>query len=152
MLHDLTAFLKESATKWERAKTILTAPPFIKELREQRRRKQKPTDDIDKRAKKPTTSTTKVNHLQLQSKAEVPTQNFVTSLRSIETEADHGADADGTTERQQQPAPSIQASMPPPIVLTSQVNLIQLQRQLKGLLKGNFKFRITRNCMRVATE
>jgi hypothetical protein len=36
-------------------------------------------------------------------------------------------------------APSSQAGRPPPIVLASQVNLMQLQRRLKGLLKGNFE-------------
>jgi hypothetical protein len=44
--------------------------------------------------------------------------------------------------------PSNQAGRPPPIVLTSQVNLIQLQRQLKG----NFEFRNTRNRTRVVKK
>jgi hypothetical protein len=59
--------------------------------------------------------------------------------------ADNGNDADDSTDGQQHQAPHSQAGRPPPIVLTSQINLIQLQRQLKGLLKGNFKFRSTRN-------
>jgi hypothetical protein len=57
VLHHITAILKGSATKEETAKTTITAPLSIKEFREQRRQKQKPTDDADKRAKKPTTST-----------------------------------------------------------------------------------------------
>jgi hypothetical protein len=80
------------------------------------------------------------NTLQLQSKPEVPTQNFFAPLRSIEMAVDHGDDADGATERQQHQEPSNQAGRPPPVVLTSQVNLIQLQRLLKGLLKGSFEF------------
>jgi hypothetical protein len=67
-------------------------------------------------------------------------------------EADHGDDTEDTTERQKQQAPSSQAGRPPPTVLTSQVNLTQLQRQLKGLVKGNFDFRNTRNGTRVVTK
>jgi hypothetical protein len=40
----------------------------------------------------------------------------------------------------------------PPIVLAPQVNLIQLQRQLKGLLKGNFEFSRARNGTRIVTK
>jgi hypothetical protein len=65
---------------------------------------------------------------------------------------DHGDDADDTTERQQHQAQSYQVSKPLPIVLTSQVNLIKMQWQLKGLLKGNFGFCNTRNGTRVVTK
>jgi hypothetical protein len=41
---------------------------------------------------------------------------------------------------------------PPPIVLTSATNLIQLQRQLKGVVKDNFEFRSTRNGIRTITK
>jgi hypothetical protein len=47
---------------------------------------------------------------------------------------------------------SSQGGRLPPIVLTSQVNLIQLKRQLKGLLKGNFEFCNTRNGARVVMK
>jgi hypothetical protein len=66
VLHDLTAVLKEGAAKGETAKTIITAPPSIKEFHEQRRRKQKHTDDVDKGVKGPTTSAKGVNNPQLQ--------------------------------------------------------------------------------------
>jgi hypothetical protein len=52
-------------------------------------------------------------------------------------ESDHGDDADKTTKRQQHQTTSSQAGRPPPIVLASQVNLIQLQKQLKCLLEVN---------------
>jgi hypothetical protein len=65
---------------------------------------------------------------------------------------DNGDDADDTTERQKHQAPTRQAGRPPAIVLTCQINLIQLQRQLKGLRKGNFDFRNTRNGTRVVTK
>jgi hypothetical protein len=144
VLYDLTAVLKESAAEGETAKTTITAPPSIEDFREQRRRKRKPTD-TNQRSKKPTTSTTKVNDPKLQSKPEAPTRNFFAPLVSTEMEAGHGDEADDTTERQQHQAPSSQAGRLPPIVLTPHVNMIQLQRQLKGLLKGNFEFRNTRN-------
>jgi hypothetical protein len=63
--------------------------------------------------------------------------------------ADHEDDADATTERQ---VLSSQAGRLPPIILTSQVNLIQLRRQLKALLKDNFEFCNTRNRTRVVTK
>jgi hypothetical protein len=67
-------------------------------------------------------------------------------------EADHEDDMEDTTERPHHQAPSSQTGRPPPIVLTSQVNLIQFQEQLKGLLKGDFEFRNTRNGTRVVTK
>jgi hypothetical protein len=41
---------------------------------------------------------------------------------------------------------------PPPIILTSAVNFIQLQKQLKGVVSEDFKFRSTRNGTRVITR
>jgi hypothetical protein len=41
---------------------------------------------------------------------------------------------------------------PPPIVLRSAVNLIQLQKQLKCVAKENFEFRSSRNGTRVVTK
>lgn len=40
----------------------------------------------------------------------------------------------------------------PQIILTSAVNLIQLQKQLKNVVEGNFEFRSTRNGTRVITK
>jgi hypothetical protein len=66
--------------------------------------------------------------------------------------ADYGDDADDLTEGQEQQASTSQAGRPTPIVPTSQVNLKQLQGQLKGLLKGNFEFCNTRNGTRIVTK
>jgi hypothetical protein len=101
VLHYLTAVLKESAAKEVTAKTTISALLSIEEFHEQRRRKRKPTDDVDKRTKKLTTSNTGVNDPHLRSKPEVATKKFFASLRSIEIKADHGDGADDTTERQQ---------------------------------------------------
>jgi hypothetical protein len=47
---------------------------------------------------------------------------------------------------------SSQASRPPPIVLTSTTNLMQLQRNIKGIVTGNFEFRNTRSGTRIVTK
>jgi hypothetical protein len=41
---------------------------------------------------------------------------------------------------------------PPPIVLISKTNLIQLQRQPKGVVEDNFEFRSTKNGTRTITK
>jgi hypothetical protein len=67
---------------------------------------------------------------QLRLKLEIPTRNFFAPLGSIENETDHGEEADDTTGRQQHQESSNHIGGPPALVLTSQVNLKQLQRQL----------------------
>jgi hypothetical protein len=124
VLHGLTAVLKESVTKGEKAKTTITSLPSLEEFREQSKRKWKLTDDVDKTSKKPTASTIEVNDPQLRSKPKVPIRNFFSVLRSIEMEADNGHDADDATEHPQHQAPFSQEGRPSPIVVTSQVNLI----------------------------
>jgi hypothetical protein len=137
VLQDLTAVLKVSAAKKETRKITITASPSIEEFREQRRRKRKPTGDAYKRAKKPMEST---RELKMMSKSKVPTLNTFVPMCPIEMEADYDDQTYDTTECQQFQAPSSQAGRPPLFTLTSQVNLIKLQRQLKGLLKGIFQF------------
>jgi hypothetical protein len=48
-------------------------------------------------------------------------------------EADDG-EQQGTTN---------QAGRPPPIILTSATNLLELQKHIKGIVKGSFEFRYT---------
>jgi hypothetical protein len=67
-------------------------------------------------------------------------------------EVDHGDNVDDSNERQQQQEPSSQAGRLFPNVLTSQVKLIQMKRQLKSLLKGKFEICGTRNKTRVVTK
>jgi hypothetical protein len=152
VLHDLTTVLEKSVAKGERAKTTISAPPCNEEFRDQRRRKWKPSDDADKRTKKPATSATGVKDPRSQSKNEVPTRNFFVILRLTEMEAAHRDDIDDFIESQQHQAPSSQEGRPLIIVLTFEVKLIHLQRQLKVLLKGSFEFRNTRNGTRVVTK
>jgi hypothetical protein len=57
--------------------------------------------------------------------------------------------AEATTLEEAAPG---KAGRPPPIILTSTTNLIQLQRHLKNVAKGDFKFRNTKNGTRVITK
>jgi hypothetical protein len=57
--------------------------------------------------------------------------------------------ADVTTPEEVVPG---KAGRPPPIILTSQTNLIQLQRKLKNVVQGDFEFRSTRNETKVITK
>jgi hypothetical protein len=45
-----------------------------------------------------------------------------------------------------------QAGRPPPIILSSATNLLQLQKNIKGIVKGSFEFRNTKNGTIVLTK
>jgi hypothetical protein len=60
-------------------------------------------------------------------------------------------DALVTVSNPTEAAAHVKSARPPPIVLTSVANLIQLQKQLKGVAKHNFEFRSTRNGTKVVT-
>jgi hypothetical protein len=51
-----------------------------------------------------------------------------------------------------QQGPSSQAGRPPPIIITSAANLLQLHEKIRGLLKGNFEFRTSKNGTRVVNR
>jgi hypothetical protein len=51
-------------------------------------------------------------------------------------------DSDATTREE---AVHSTAGRPPPIILTANTNLIQLQRQMKNVAKGDFEFRNTKS-------
>jgi hypothetical protein len=70
----------------------------------------------------------------------------------MEVAEGNGEDSPNPTENQQQQAPTSERSRPPPIVLTTETNLIQLQKQVKGIVKGSFEFRSTRNGTRVVVR
>jgi hypothetical protein len=55
----------------------------------------------------------------------------------------------GTEE--QQPSTS-KTGRPPPIGLTSTINLMQLQRQVKNIVTGSLEFRNTRGGTRIVTK
>jgi hypothetical protein len=57
--------------------------------------------------------------------------------------------AEATTVEEAVPG---KAGRPPPIILTATTNLIQLQRQLKNVSKGDFEFRNSKTGNRVITK
>jgi hypothetical protein len=58
-------------------------------------------------------------------------------------------DSSGTEATSNEDAVPGKTGRPPPIILTSTTNLIQLQKQLQSVVKENFEFRGTRNETRV---
>jgi hypothetical protein len=88
-------------------------------------------------------------------KAAVPTQtgqestkNYYASLRAT----DMNTEATVTEPIPPEATAQGKTGRPPKIALTSTVNLIQLQKQLKCLAKENFEFRSSRNGSRVVTK
>jgi hypothetical protein len=61
-------------------------------------------------------------------------------------------DTSGTEAMPHEEAVPGKTHRPPPIVLTFANNLIQLQKQLKGMVKDNFEFHSTRNGTRAITK
>jgi hypothetical protein len=57
-----------------------------------------------------------------------------------------------STEASPRETTTANTGRPSPIILTSAVNLIQLQKQLKNVMKDDFEFRSTRNGTRVVTR
>jgi hypothetical protein len=72
--------------------------------------------------------------------AKVTTRNFFAPLRTANMDTDSPAAESSPAAEEAVPA---KAGRPPPIVLTSAMNLIQLQKQLKGVAKQAFEFRNT---------
>jgi hypothetical protein len=84
---------------------------------------------------------------------EIPMWNFFAPLRTADMEVEYTeGNNDQTDGDRQQQLQNSQRSRPPPIILTSAINLIQLQKQLKGFVKGSFEFQNTRNGTRVVTK
>jgi hypothetical protein len=111
------------------------------EFREQRRRKRNPSDE---KAKKSKTSVTMPEsrdpRLRPNGEVRVPTMNFFVPLRTAEMDVERtlveGTSDEPSSELQQ--PPSNKAGRPPPIVLKTATNLMQLQRHIRDIFKGNF--------------
>jgi hypothetical protein len=76
------------------------------------------------------------------------TRNYFAPLGTADMDIPEREEADTQDQQQTQAT----AGRPPPIVLTASTNLMHLQKELKGLVKGNFEFRNTRNGTRVVTR
>jgi hypothetical protein len=120
------------------------------EFREQRRRKRNPSNEGAKKPK--TMPIAGIKDPRLRPQQDVPTRNFFAPLRTTDMECEGNKNHDETTEDEVQQGPGSQTGRPPPIVLTSPENLIQLQKKLKGLCKGVFEFRSTRNGTRIISK
>jgi hypothetical protein len=84
---------------------------------------------------------------------EIPTRNFFAPLRTADIEVEHTEEnSDQVDSDRQQQSQNRQRGRPPPIILASAINLIQLQKQLKYFVKGSFEFRNTRNGTIVVTK
>jgi hypothetical protein len=114
-------------------------------FREQRKRKRNPSDEQPAVLKKTAGSVpAKTSPTGVSSPPNaVVTQNFFAPLRGAEM------DTEGSPREE---SAAGKAGRPPPIVLTSATNLIQLQKQLTNVVEDNFEFRNTRNGTRVITK
>jgi hypothetical protein len=81
-------------------------------------------------------------------KAAVPTKNFFAPLRTTQMDTD-ASGAESSTEEASAPS---KAARPPPIILTSSANLIQLQKKLKCVARQSFELRNTCSETRVVTK
>lgn len=149
----LTAILHLYATAHKELRDTILPEPEQKEpneeFREQRRRKRNPSDDEPAVPKKTSGTSGSIRPQgDLPTTNVVTTRNFYAPLRAAEMETDPS-----TTEGSSSASTaSAKPGRPPPIILTSAVNLIQLQKQLKNVVEGNFEFRSTRNGTRVITK
>jgi hypothetical protein len=132
-----------ATTHTELRGSLLPVPEPVEpseEFREQRRRKRNPSDEQPTVPKKAVTAANSVPK-------EITTRNFFAPLRAtMET------DSSGMEAKTEEEAVPQQNCRPPPIILTSSANLIQLQKQLKSVVRGDFEFRSTRNGTRVVTK
>jgi hypothetical protein len=117
------------------------------DFQEVRRWKRHATNETTRTSKKVTIQTKTPTALNIPSK-EVVTRNFFAPLKA----ADMDADASSTEANSNEEAVPGKTDRLLPIILTSTTNLIQLQKELKIVVRGNFEFRSTRNGTRVITR
>jgi hypothetical protein len=140
-LNELEAVMKASnpAGQSTTPKSSATQDDGFKEARRRKRHSTNKTAPTSKKAACAAVDTTL---------KEVATQNFFAPLRA----SDMGTDSANTEDKPHEAAAPAKTGRPPPIVLTSAINLIQLQKQLKGVVSENLEFRSTRNGTRVISR
>jgi hypothetical protein len=139
-----------ATTHTELRGSLLPVPEYeepTEEFREQRRSKRNPSDEQPATKKTSGTNGCKRPQVDLPAPKEVTKRNFFAPPRAAEMDTDPT-----TTEGSPSVEPTGKSDRPPPIVLTSAVNLIHLQKQLKNVVQDNFEFRNTRNGTRVITR
>jgi hypothetical protein len=140
-LHELKAVLKAStpAGKFKTPKSAATQEDGFKEAR---RRKRHNTNE-----NAPTSKKAAFSAVDTPPKV-VATRNYFAPLRA----SDMDTDSTNTEATPREAATPTKPGRPPPIVLTFTVNLILLQKQLKGVVSESFEFCSTRNGTRVITR
>jgi hypothetical protein len=108
-------------------------------FKEVRSRKRHYTGEAARTPKKAALSTSTVT---------VATKNFFAPLRTTNMDTDAPVTESKSTEAEA----TGKSGRPPPIILTSAANLIQLQKQLKSVAKQSFEFRNAKNGTRVVTK
>jgi hypothetical protein len=114
-------------------------------FREQKRCKRNPSD-VNAKIPKTGVPTPEPRDPRLHTKGEVPTRKFFAPLRTaeIDLECTHvEATSESPTSETQQTYSK--AGRPLAIILTSAINLIQLQSVISDIVKGDFEFRNTRS-------
>jgi hypothetical protein len=81
----------------------------------------------------------------------VPTKTYFAPLRAITT-GKSGERMESVIPTQQQKNAAKGTERPSPIILTTTVNLLKFQTEVKAVTCGNFEFRNTRNGIRVVTK
>jgi hypothetical protein len=141
-LNELKSILKASNSADGVTRASESVKPTQEDgFKEVRRRKRHSTNEAAPTSKKPAAEAKSTPN------KEVATRNFFAPLREI-LDTDSSV-TEGTTPEEAVPG---KAGRPPPIILTTNTNLIQLQRQLKNVEKGDFEFRNTKNRTRVITK
>jgi uncharacterized protein YgbK (DUF1537 family) len=105
-----------------------------KEFCEQKRQKQNPSDNEANLPNKTAVMSGSVHDPRTRPQAEQHTRNFFVPLR---TEMELKGSKEEANDIEQQGMTN-QAGRPPPIILTSTVNLLQLQKEIEGIVKGRF--------------
>jgi hypothetical protein len=140
MLNELRALLKASSSAGQSV-TPKCAAPREDAFKEVWRRKRNSSSEAAPTTKKA------VSAAEVAPQKEVPTRNFFAPLK-----ANMDTDSAGAEATANEKTVLGKARRPPPIILTSQTNFIQLQKQLKNVVKGDFKFRSTRNVTKVVNK
>jgi hypothetical protein len=145
-LQELRVVLKASTLAGQNNLPKATGQQTTQEdgFQEVRGRKRRATDETTGTSKKAAVQTKTSTALNITPK-EVVTRNFFGPLRT----ADMDTDASGTKATSNEEAVPGETGRPPPIIPTSTTNLIQLQKQVKCVVKENFEVRSTRNGTRV---
>jgi hypothetical protein len=106
------------------------------EFREKKRRKRNLSDKLTNNQNKTAMTSGSVRDPRMRPQPEVPTRKFFAPLRR-EMELERSKEEDNEGEQQG----TNRAGRPPPVILTSATNLLQLKKKIKGIVKGSFEFR-----------